>query len=634
VDEARSTAQSKAGEAAILRQKAEKAAKDYEKKVATLRLLHAEEYAKQKAELERVKSEREKLTTDNRFLEHDLALEAGKARQIQRTQRPGIAERSRSGNRISPAVTPKKKVLPYRDGFDDSDLVMLSPSKLRDRSKPSTPKAGAKRKRTGNDSQSPIAPSQLLLDEPRPAVMPPQARVDAKIATELLQRLAKEQNKVRFMQKLVQYHVTEESEDNIFEALTRFAFPSNPDRKMSTILYEQLSLQPLAGSEDGSKNVPEAFCGIVLSLWEQSLAEAYYPPILPLIATMQRIFKSERFSFARQYIARVAPLAIATSDLVAIPLARASLNKNQSPRIHASRAATTKNTAVSSGEVTEPNGKQSKEKEVEIEVANCIDVVACLELLQTLADAASPNPEAITTFWEHMKFDFVLLVLMKAQPMRQIGVMLDLLRTSALQGSFGAIVDGGQRERQDQRENDTLDRLTLLLNEKFGKDADVTCVFELREKVVNVLHVLVFTEHGALLLSTHRHAIGRLFAFLHASITALYLYMHPSDHAPITRSINTVMTILYLLCSSTGSAQVKVNVDIRQKLSVVPGGMHIHLLALTRLAFAERIWYERGIGDGTVEKAHEMLDEWLSPEEGEGLMMMFPASEGSGVETQ
>ncbi|KIW08849.1 uncharacterized protein PV09_00775 [Verruconis gallopava] len=629
IEEARSTAQLKAGEASILRQKAEKAAKDYEQKIASIKQLHAEERAKHKAELDRVKSDREKLTTHNRFLEHDLALETDKNRKFQRMQRPIIADSSKSGQGSSPTVTPKKsKVLPYRDGFDDSDLVMVSPSKPKDRSKPTTPKAGAKRKRTGNDNQSPIPLPQLPLSEPKGQPIPLQSRADFKVTAEILQKLAREQNKLRFLQRLLQHTVSEDGEDNILEALTRFNFPSSPDRKLSTIFFEQLVTRPLADFGDSNLTIADTICNALCALWEQSLTESYYPPISSLISSIQRVFELERSSFAQKYVSRIVPLAIATSDLVAIPLARASLNKSQSLRAQATRITHAQAAPGAGIGLSESNGEVEQKEEA---AQKYIDVFACLELLNTLAEAATPNKDAITLFWQHMKFDFVLMLLMKAQPIGQIGLMLELLRTSALQDTFGAISDG-ERERQDRREIDTLDRLTVLLGEKFEQDrSDITstALFEMRERVIAVLVALVSKEHGALLIATHRHAIGRLFKFLHASINSLYLYTQSSDHSSLIRSINSAVTILYLLCSSTGAVQTKVNVDIRQKLSVIPGGMHIHLLALTRLAFAERIWYERGIEESSMERAHEMLDEWLSPEEGEGLMMMF-GSESSG----
>lgn len=611
------TVQSKTGENAILRQKQDKHAKDADQKISALMQLHAEKDAKKNAELERIKREREKVVTDNRFLEHDLALETGKNRQTQKTLKVGNATRSNSGQRTNLNVTPKKaKVLPYRDGFDDGDLVMLSPSKLRDRSKPSTPKAGAKRKRTGKEVQSPIPLPQLPLSEPKPPSLPPQAQAEARVASDLAIRLAKEQNKARSMQKLQRHHIGE-SEENLFETLTRFAFPSQPDRKLSTLVFEELSTKSVTNN---SGSVPDQCCKILSSLWEQCLAETYYQPLPCIINSMQFILDAERFAFARQYITKLVPLAIATSDLVAIPVARASLNKNQSPKPPAPASTTTAPLLGEPGTSTQA-----------VEAASCIDVSACLALLQGLAEAAAPDGIAIKEFWRHMKFDFVLLVLMKAQPIRQIVLMLELLQGSALEESFGAILgeDEGGRERQARREVDTVDRLTLLLSESFDvgdsavKVLDSATVFELRAKVVDVLMSLCLHEHGALLLATHRSAIGRLFKFLHDTINNLYLYTHASDHVPLTRAINDTMKILALLC--TGNP----NVDVRQKLGALPGGTHVHLLALTRLAFAERVWFERGIEEGTVERAHEMLDEWLSPEEGEGLMMMFGSS-GSG----
>jgi hypothetical protein len=269
----------------------------------------------------------------------------------------------------------------------------------------------------------------------------------------------------------------------------------------------------------------------------------------------------------------------------------------------------------------------------EQEAKACIPVLPCLELLQTLASSAKPSRDAITLFWQAIRYDFVLLMLMNAQPIEEVVAMLELVRSSALEASFGTISESGDEERQEKRELDLIDRLTLMLSETFDtrrEDVTPATVFEVREKVVDVLHALVFLNHGASLLAHSRHAIGRLFKFLHTSINSLYMHTHPSLSTPISRSINTTTTILYLLCSSTGSSQTHVSVDIRQKLAVVPGGMHVHLLALTRLAFAERIWYERELEERTGEMAHEMLDEWLSPEEGEGLMMMF-GSEGSEV---
>jgi hypothetical protein len=68
--------------------------------------------------------------------------------------------------------------------------------------------------------------------------------------------------------------------------------------------------------------------------------------------------------------------------------------------------------------------------------------------------------------------------------------------------------------------------------------------------------------------------------------------------------------------------------DIKSKLSVIPGGQHKYLVALTRLAFSERLVLERGVSKETVDAAYSVLDGGLTPEEGEGLLEVFGSSAG------
>lgn len=157
-EDARAAYMSKAGEIAIVRANHDKAAKEYERRLAVMQQLHAEEVGKQKAELERMRRDRDKVETDNRFLQHDLAQEAEKAKTTKRTV---VA---RQETRPSPTATPRKdKSLAHRDGFDDDEVMIISPSKRKEKTKPSTPK-GTKRKRVAPDmDQSPGLP--MIMDE-------------------------------------------------------------------------------------------------------------------------------------------------------------------------------------------------------------------------------------------------------------------------------------------------------------------------------------------------------------------------------------------------------------------------------------------------------------------------------------
>jgi len=48
------------------------------------------------------------------------------------------------------------------------------------------------------------------------------------------------------------------------------------------------------------------------------------------------------------------------------------------------------------------------------------------------------------------------------------------------------------------------------------------------------------------------------------------------------------------------------------------------------LAFAERVWAEEGISEASMDMAHRLLDEWLSPDEGEALLAMFSSERSDG----
>ena len=105
------------------------------------------------------------METTNKFLEHDLAQEADRARQNRKTlqDRPVNIRYQSESNRQSPAVTPKRgKIAPLRDGFGDDEVIVVSPSKSKQKSKPATPTARGKRKRAVENS-----PAQPLdIDEP------------------------------------------------------------------------------------------------------------------------------------------------------------------------------------------------------------------------------------------------------------------------------------------------------------------------------------------------------------------------------------------------------------------------------------------------------------------------------------
>jgi len=179
-EDARAAVMSKTGEIAIVRANHDKTAKEYERRLAVMQQLHAEETSKQRAELDRLRRDRDKVETDNRFLQHDLAQEAERSKGSRRTLaiRPSNGTKPAEAAQPSPASTPKKdKSLAIRDGFNDDEVIFISPTKAKDRSKASTPK-GVKRKRQAVEAdQSPGSGLPKIHDEspkaPVDTVSPP-----------------------------------------------------------------------------------------------------------------------------------------------------------------------------------------------------------------------------------------------------------------------------------------------------------------------------------------------------------------------------------------------------------------------------------------------------------------------------
>jgi hypothetical protein len=327
------------------------------------------------------------------------------------------------------------------------------------------------------------------------------------------------------------------------------------------------------------------------------------------VDSIKFILATDKMGTAISITEKALPLILASVDLVAIPIARASTNPAFIP---------------------------DRDAPLQIKLRSEIDVLECLSLLHTIATSCVISSEAITTFWQCMPNDFVLLMLMIAQPLPQIMLMLQVLSTSALPGTIGAIVpvDSGP-DQQTKRETNTIERLTLLLFENpetlpDSRTANTTSnsynpvsTGRLRVQVLQVLGGLCVHQYGGRVLARHRHCIGRLVRFLHDQIDALYDYTTVT-HSVTVESINLTTRILHHLITNFPE-----DIDMRAKLGVIQGGSHKHLVALTRLAFSEALVLEAGIEPEVADAAHQLLDMYLSPEEGEALLQVFSSGKSA-----
>ena len=105
------------------------------------------------------------ITTENIFLKKDLIDEGEQSRMLRRNLKNagagGKKVLAKTTANASPVTTPKKhKPLPFRDGFDDDEIMVVSPTKAAPKARRGTPKLGDKRKRKVAED-SPGQPLQL-----------------------------------------------------------------------------------------------------------------------------------------------------------------------------------------------------------------------------------------------------------------------------------------------------------------------------------------------------------------------------------------------------------------------------------------------------------------------------------------
>lgn len=323
-------------------------------------------------------------------------------------------------------------------------------------------------------------------------------------------------------------------------------------------------------------------------------------------------------STSNALIQRFVPLAAKSVDLIAVPLARP-------PAV-----------PPASGE------SDTKIKRLP-DLSEDINVDHILSIMHNMAMTASFAAETAREFWQEMEFDFTLMMLNVSQQLPHIELFLQMVASSVLPESFGVI--GKQPDKQANLETHTIHRLTNLLfeqpkapsNEPPYTDAELA---SLRIETVRTLTAIAITKHGSTAFVFHRTAIGRLVRFLHIQVTSLYdlppSALPDSAEAPgpstiyklTTAVINLTIRLLYHLLHHHADS-----ININEKLGVIPGGWHKFIVCLTRIAFSEELVRDDGDGveEEAVDAAHEILDQFLTPEAGDAVFEAIETPRASGA---
>ena len=402
------------------------------------------------------------------------------------------------------------------------------------------------------------------------------------------------------------------SRERTVELFAKYSFPSDPNRSVASIFFDGLSsATPTPGLDD----MPLKVSYTLLKLWSSCLHEKTYEPLALIINILRAALYEELSSQISKLVEQAAPICLQSIDLVITPVIQSQ---------HASFSATFDHKAQD-------------------ELAAKVDLDEIVDFLHFLAQSAALDSERIEAFWQQIHYRGSLLMLNKVQPIPRIIQALQILSTSVLDASFGSI--SGEPGQQIQHSHTTVDRLVTWLVEipKAPKDEPPYTedeIAELRIATLEVFKRLCLTEHGGQLLANHRFAIAKLIKFLHSQVAKLYTIppyacrpQHSHDgnvdhqqsmHGLMIQTINTTVRILHHILRSFDEL-----IDLTQKVNVERGGYHAFLIGMTRIAFSEQLVLEAGIETDVVEAAHDILDNVLSPEEGEAIVKAVQTPSGT-----
>ena len=601
---AKDTISMQKGEISIIRANFEKEGKVYDRQIGALKKTMEEESSLQMAQVNALKEKNNHLTTRYTFLQQDHQQEL----QETKTLRQRLKDRPQTEQDTSPTTTPRRGMgSSLRDGFNDDDIMVISPSKSgrsARRSKPPTPTAANKRKRKAGEA-SPVKPlvlrpSNQSQDEMPP---PPQAVQSVSQVISIVRKDKQTERHLKFLQAVLEYRI-KQTREPLFEAMAKFAMPSTPSKSFSATLLQNFA-------QLNGDRLPGDLAQLFIDLWCKCMKEHYHKPVALLIEVVTHILDLD--------------LSIIDTGMINLlsSLLQSSITINAEKRF--------KHSPVN-------HATYGKIRETPQSALNPdVDGTSCLELMLTIAYTISDDTELHGLFWRLVDPEFVLMMLNAWQPITDISLMLRLLAVSIFPTTFGSICVDGQ---QLKVEHWIINRVCALLWETPRVDEGLPPytrlqLCHLRLEVMDLLTSIGLAssptlpddpnQHGSFLLASDAHCVARLVRSLYDEVNAMYT-LHPLT-APLHGSlINKGVFLLYHLLHLHSST-----ITLQEKLSVINGGVHKHRVVLTRLAFSEGLVIDKWVNDETVAMATQMLEDSVTPDEADELIECFPGFKGRRV---
>lgn len=654
------------GEVAIVRSKHEKSAASHEAEVSRLKKQNSEALAKQERMVEAAIHAEKAAATELQFTRQDLREELQRSKKLR-------TESVESG-----MSTPKKNKANGRqaiaDGFDDVE-ILPSPSKGQGGAKnkaKSAPLAPGERTPSRSKRKRPALESPVTaLEVEDDAVMADAApgaygsihQAQLESSASILRPNALPYDLLR----LVLDHGAIHGQPLTFDLLARYSFPSDPEQSFAGIIFQKL---PSLGDPHDPIRLLIDFCDMIIDLWDQCLRENCYEPIFDLVSLITFILQLNTISVAPYIASTLIPVAQTTIYLLAVP------------RFQSQDGDLSTITDEKLQHLTLNIDTEGTLQLMYLVALGCIDsYLLDPENPLNLGPARDP-PQRL--YWKLMQIDFVMAMLSPKQPRDEFLGMLGLLCTSCLPDSIGPIT--GEPARNPVFVAQALiERVSRIMHvplqwappgDTSGSFGHKSCV--LRLAALRTLMAFAQSPLGARQLALSEVAIPRLVNVLCGAIDALYdmdvpveLFQPENEKAedgpetpetavqekalgeaeemqgvstddaedagveppPLDDDLEPSPTVLlYTLVSSAilllhtlvTDPSTSAHTDMRAKLSTSHGASQKYLLTLSRLNYAEEdLVLEAGIDPATFDRANDLLDLAITPDEAEGVREVF-----------
>lgn len=640
----------------------------HEAEVSKLKKQNAEALAKQESLVQAAIHAEKAAATELQFTRQDLREELQRSKK-QRT------ESAQSGGISTPRKNKANGRKNVADGFDEVE-VLPSPSKAqggttKGKGRPvvlgpgeKTPSRG-KRKRPTTDSPVTaleVEDDVVVMADPAPAGSAGQIEP----AGSILRPSALPYDLLR----LVLDHGAIHGQPLTFDLLARYSFPSDPDQSFAGIIFQKL---PSLGDPHDPMRLLIDFCDMIIDLWDQCLRDKYYEPIFDLVSLITFILQLNTISVAPYIASTLIPVAQTTIYLLAIP------------RFESENGDLSTNSDEATQHLALNIDTEGTLQLMYLVALGCVD--SYLLDPEHPLDLGPDHDPPQRLYWKLVHIDFVMLLLSPKQPRDEFLGMLSLLCTSCDTDSIGPVTGQAERgpafvaqaliERVSKIMH--VPHQWLMPGGSTGPYGHRQCVIRLA--ALRTLMAFAQSPLGAEQLALSDVAIPRLVNVLCGAIDALYdmdvpveLFQPTVDEAedeegyveatgqeqdagedeadagvsnddglsleddfadlslgeaaldpsPTSLLYTLISSIILMLHTLVTDPSTSAHTDMRAKLSTSHGSSQKYLLTLSRLNYAEEdLLLEGGIDPATFDRANDLLDLAVTPEEAEGVREVF-----------